>query len=131
MLRLCSFLYSCTCDAWRPELFIWQERGVYATDVFIEEICLTISMQYLVYIVECADGTYYTGYTNNLQKRLWEHNSGKGARYTSGRYPVSLKYNETCDSRGEALRREWEIKKLGRKEKEELIKKGDKAKKSS
>ncbi|HEX9609099.1 MAG TPA: GIY-YIG nuclease family protein [Candidatus Paceibacterota bacterium] len=88
-------------------------------------------MSYVVYIVECNDGTYYTGYTNNIQKRLEEHNSGNGARYTSGRYPVLLMYSETCDSQGAALRREWEIKKLSRRKKEMLIKKGNKARKSS
>jgi len=75
-------------------------------------------MHHFVYILECADGTLYTGYTNNLQKRLKEHNDSKrGARYTSGRRPVALKYSEKFSTVGEALKREAEIKKLSRVQK--------------
>lgn len=71
-------------------------------------------MKYIVYILECADGTLYTGITNNLEKRLAVHNSGKGAKYTRGRGPVVLKYSEEVGDRGEALKREIEIKRMPR-----------------
>lgn len=73
------------------------------------------------YIVECSDGSYYTGWTNDLIKRIEKHNSGTGAKYTKGRRPVTLKYYEEFASKQEAMRREYEIKKLLRKDKEKLI----------
>ncbi len=73
------------------------------------------------YIVECSDGTYYTGWTNNLEKRMKAHNSGKGCKYTHARYPVKLVYYEEFDIKQEAQKREFAIKKLSRKQKEELI----------
>lgn len=77
-----------------------------------------------VYIVECNDGTYYTGYTNDIDKRIETHNKGQGAKYTRGRKPVKLKYLEGFDNKSEALKREYRIKQLTRKEKEDLINKG-------
>ena len=77
-------------------------------------------MWYL-YILKCGDGTLYTGITNDLEKRLEAHRSGKGAKYTRGRGPLELVYQETCDSHGEALRREHSVKKLSREEKLTLI----------
>lgn len=74
------------------------------------------------YILLCSDGSLYTGWTNNMEKRLRDHNSGKGAKYTKGRIPVELVYYETFPTKAEAMRREWEIKQLGRKEKQQLIK---------
>lgn len=76
------------------------------------------------YILRCRDGSLYTGWTNNVEKRVADHNSGKGAKYTKGRRPVELIYYETFETKEEAMRREWEIKRFSRKEKEELIKKG-------
>ncbi len=76
-----------------------------------------------VYIVECNDGTYYTGYTNDIKKRIITHNEGKGAKYTRGRIPVILKHVETYHTKSEAMSREYEIKKLSRMEKQELINK--------
>ncbi len=73
------------------------------------------------YIVECADGTYYTGWTNHLEKRIQDHNDGKGAKYTKARTPVTLVYYETFETKSEALKREAAIKKLSRREKEALI----------
>lgn len=73
------------------------------------------------YILRCSDGTYYTGWTNNLKKRLEEHNAGRGAKYTRGRTPVELVYMESHGTRQEAMQREAWIKKLARKEKEKLI----------
>ena len=75
-----------------------------------------------VYILRCADGTLYTGSTNNLEKRLHEHNTSKaGAKYTHGRRPVELVYQETVASLSEARKREAEIKRLNRQEKMQLI----------
>ena len=76
---------------------------------------------HFVYIVRCADGTLYTGYARDPRAREKVHNSGRGARYTSGRRPVSLVYAERCKSRGEALSREHQLKRLRRTRKEALI----------
>ena len=79
-------------------------------------------MPHYVYIVECADKTLYTGYTNALEKRITSHNETKsGARYTKARRPVALKYSEEFSAKGRALRREAEIKKLSRTAKLMLI----------
>lgn len=75
-----------------------------------------------VYIVECSDGTYYTGWTNNLEKRIKMHSNGRGAKYTRGRGPVKLVYYEEFNDKKEAMKREYIIKKLTRDKKEELIK---------
>jgi len=74
-----------------------------------------------VYIVKCSDGTLYTGWTSDPQRRLAAHNGGTGARYTRGRRPVKLVYCEECGSKEEALSREFRIKKLDRFEKLKLI----------
>lgn len=73
------------------------------------------------YILKCADGTLYTGWTNDLDRRLTAHNAGKGGKYTRSRRPVSLIYYETYDTKEEAMRREWAIKQLSREEKLGLI----------
>lgn len=73
------------------------------------------------YIVECADGTYYTGWTTDLDKRIKTHNEGRGARYTRGRTPVRLVYSEFYTDRRQAQSREEIIKRLSRAEKEQLI----------
>lgn len=73
------------------------------------------------YIVRCSDGTYYTGWTNDLEKRVEAHNTGKGAKYTRTRCPVILAYYETFQTKQEAMRREWQIKHLTRQEKEKLM----------
>ena len=74
-----------------------------------------------VYIVKCKDESLCTGWTNDINKRLEAHNSGKGAKYTRGRAPVTLVHLETFESKEDALRREHEIKKLSRVEKWDLI----------
>ena len=74
-----------------------------------------------VYIVECEDGTYYTGWTNNLDKRIKAHNDGKGAKYTRARRPVSLVYYEEFRTKEEAMRREYAMKRMTRNEKSQLI----------
>lgn len=73
------------------------------------------------YMLLCADGTYYTGWTNQLRKRIRAHNSGKGAKYTKGRGPLKLVYLEISDTKEAAMKREAAIKKLTRREKEALI----------
>jgi putative endonuclease len=74
-----------------------------------------------VYVLECADGTFYTGYTTDLERRVAEHDAGEGAKYTRGRTPVELRYHETFDSRSAAMSREYEIKELTRRQKERLV----------
>lgn len=73
------------------------------------------------YILECKDGSYYTGWTNNLDKRLKDHNDGKGAKYTKSRLPVSLVYYEEFRTKKESMRREYAIKRMTRKEKCRLV----------
>lgn len=77
---------------------------------------------WFVYILECVDGTLYTGITDNVEKRLAVHNAGNGARYTKGRTPVVLRFVEGVRGRGEAQKREAEIKKIGREIKKMLCK---------
>ena len=73
------------------------------------------------YIVECRDKSLYTGWTNNLDKRIQDHNLGKGAKYTKSRKPVILKYYEMFETKEEAMKREYTIKRLSRKKKQDLI----------
>jgi len=78
-----------------------------------------------VYVIECADGTLYTGYTTDVERRVAEHDAGEGAKYTRGRTPVTLRHVEPFDSRSAAMSREHEIKSLARAEKEALIESDD------
>ena len=73
------------------------------------------------YILRCADGTYYCGWTNNIEKRLASHNAGTGGKYTRSRRPVELVYLEEHATKEEAMSREWHIKQLTRPQKETLI----------
>ena len=73
------------------------------------------------YILECSDGTLYTGWTNDLERRVKAHNAGKGAKYTKSRRPVKLVYFESFSTKQEAMRRECEIKQLKRQETEIMI----------
>lgn len=73
------------------------------------------------YILKCSDNTLYTGWTNDLEKRLKAHNSGKGAKYTKTRLPVEIVYYESFEDKIDAMKREYAIKQLSRKEKLELI----------
>lgn len=79
---------------------------------------------YTIYMLECRDGSIYTGITNDLTRRLTQHRKGKGAKYTRGRLPIRLCYMEQVDTKSEALRREIEIKKLPRSKKIRLIQQG-------
>ncbi|MFA5835755.1 MAG: GIY-YIG nuclease family protein [Bellilinea sp.] len=76
---------------------------------------------YFCYIVECADGTYYTGWTTNPERRTRQHNRGRGAKYTRQHGPVRLVYVESLPDRSRAMRREHEIKALKRTQKQRLI----------
>lgn len=76
---------------------------------------------YIVYILKLSDGSYYTGQTNNLDRRLHEHQCGIGSRYVKGRRPVELIHKEEYNTRSEAMRREREIKKLSRPDKKILM----------
>ena len=80
-------------------------------------------MGFSLYIVECADGTYYTGIATDVQRRVLQHNSvkGRGARYTSARRPVVLVYEARLATRSDALREEGRIKRLTRRQKQTLI----------
>lgn len=78
-------------------------------------------MEYFVYILRCADGSLYTGITNDLSHRLQQHNAGTGAKYTRSHRPVELAYKELCPDKSAALKREAQIKRLSRTEKLELI----------
>lgn len=76
---------------------------------------------YYTYIVQCSDGTYYTGYTTDINNRIRAHNQKKGAKYTRSRTPVVLMYHEEHKTKSDAMRREAAIKKLTREQKENLI----------
>ena len=76
---------------------------------------------YYCYIVRCSDGTLYTGITNDLERRIAVHNKGKGGAYTASRCPVQLVYSECVGAKGDALRRELQIKSLPRSRKLALI----------
>jgi putative endonuclease len=76
---------------------------------------------FFTYILKCSDGTFYTGWTTRLEKRIKAHNDGKGARYTHGRLPVALLASWEFDKREDAMRFEWQIKQMSRQEKELLI----------
>lgn len=80
-----------------------------------------MSQNWTVYILRCADGTFYTGITNDLARRLEQHESGKGAKYTKGRGPYEILLAEPHPDKGSALKRELEIKALSREEKLRLV----------
>lgn len=83
-------------------------------DIYTQELAYT-------YIVLCADGTLYTGWTNHLEERIRCHNAGKGAKYTRARLPVRLVYYESFSTKQEAMQREYAIKQLSREDKLKLI----------
>ena len=81
----------------------------------------TSTQLWYVYILRCADGTLYTGYTNDVDARVEKHNAGKGAKYTKSRLPVVACYTESLESKSLAMQREYRIKKLTRAQKLVLI----------
>lgn len=82
---------------------------------------MTSSSTHYVYVLECADGSLYTGYTTDVERRVREHDSGDGAKYTRSRTPVELRYTESFETRSAAMAREHEIKQLSRAAKERLV----------
>ena len=81
-----------------------------------------MNKKYYVYIVQCADGTFYTGYTTDVKRRILEHNfSSRSAKYTRSRRPIKLLYKEEYDDLSSALRREHQIKRLSRSAKKALV----------
>jgi predicted GIY-YIG superfamily endonuclease len=78
-------------------------------------------LSYYLYILRCADGTFYTGHAHDIARRIKEHNSGKAAKYTSGRLPVELVYSEVYETRSLAAKREHQIKSWDRARKKALI----------
>ena len=79
--------------------------------------------RWCVYVLRCGDGTLYTGMTDDFPRRLAQHRAGKGAKYTRGRAPLEPVYREDCESRQDALKREYAIKRLSRAQKLALISK--------
>jgi len=79
------------------------------------------SSEWFVYTVQCSDGSLYTGVTTDVQKRVEAHNGTGGAKYTRTRRPVTLAYQEPCQSKSQALKREYEIKRMSRAKKLEMI----------
>jgi len=83
---------------------------------------MTTAKTFYFYIVRCADDSLYSGITTDLKRRVGEHNSHKlGAKYTRSKQPVTLVYKEKFSSKSTAMRREWEVKKMTKKEKESLL----------
>lgn len=77
---------------------------------------------HFVYILKCADGTFYTGYSTDVAKRCETHNKGRGAKYTRSRLPVVVVYSEEFESKSDAMKREYQIKQLTRQQKKQLCK---------
>ncbi|PID01147.1 MULTISPECIES: GIY-YIG nuclease family protein [unclassified Sporosarcina] len=80
-------------------------------------------IEHFFYVLVCNDGSYYAGYTNDLERRLRVHNEGKGAKYTRGRLPVKYIYQELFETQRQAMQAEYQFKQLTRKQKEQYIKK--------
>ena len=78
-------------------------------------------MPFFVYLLECRDGSFYCGYTSDIEKRVAKHNTGTASKYTRRRLPVKLIYQEELPSRSDALKREYAIKQFTRKQKNELV----------
>lgn len=89
-----------------------------------EEFCMEKNKHYF-YVLECGDGSYYGGYTIDIERRVKQHNEGKGARYTRSHRPVELLYSEEFETKTEAMRAEYHFKQLTRKEKEQYVQKGE------
>ncbi|MGN1401131.1 MAG: GIY-YIG nuclease family protein [Bacillus sp. (in: firmicutes)] len=79
--------------------------------------------KHYLYVLECSDHTFYTGYTNNLGDRIKKHNAGKAAKYTRGRTPVTLIYKEEYETKEQAMKAEYRFKQLTREQKEKIIRK--------
>jgi putative endonuclease len=82
------------------------------------------SPDHCVYVLRCGDGTFYTGYTTDVERRVHEHTAGEGAKYTRGRTPIELVHAEGYPTRSAAMSREYELKQLSRPEKERVVEAG-------
>lgn len=82
---------------------------------------MKLDFTYVVYILQCKDGSFYTGITNNIEKRLYTHSVGKGSKYVRARLPFKLIYQEECLTKSSAMKREFEIKQMSRKAKIRLL----------
>lgn len=82
-----------------------------------------VEAKHYFYVLRCRDGSFYGGYTNNLERRMKQHNEGKGAKYTRGRGPVELIFSKSFSTKSEALKAECQFKSYSRKKKEEFLKK--------
>lgn len=102
-------------------VYIDQVRAASADRLNCDSQLTAGEMMNYTYLLQCADGTLYCGWTNHLEKRVEAHNAGKGAKYTKSRRPVILVYYEEYETKSEALRREAAIKKLSRQEKLRMI----------
>ena len=89
--------------------------------ITLAELAKSKENSWCVYILKCSDNTYYTGITNNIKRRIQQHETNKGAKYTKGRGPFSLVYQDKCNNRAEASRKECAIKKLSIAGKNNLI----------
>jgi putative endonuclease len=85
----------------------------------------TRSPVHYVYVLECSDGSFYTGYTTDVERRVTEHDAGDGAKYTRGRTPVELVHVEQYDSKSAAMSREYELKQFTRTQKERVVESSD------
>lgn len=98
-----------------------QETSARAEEKSDEIIAAKTTETNYAYLLRCADGSLYAGWTNDLEKRLTAHRSGKGAKYTKAHLPVELAYHETFATKEEAMRREWELKQMTKAQKEALV----------
>ena len=107
-------------DCWRG-LSLTVEVEAKAKEVAVLKLKKQLAERWFVYILRCADGSLYTGITNDLERRVEQHNAGTASRYTRSRLPVTLEYQEEAKTKGAALKRELAIKALSREAKEKLI----------
>lgn len=105
---------------------VWMIRECRYAEYRQIQVCLRNGEQQMnyTYLLECSDGTLYCGWTNDLEKRVKAHNSGRGAKYTKPRRPVRLVWYETFETKEEAMSREVKVKQLSRKQKDELVAQG-------
>lgn len=113
-------------ECWRGQTMTVEVEAK-AKEVAVLKLKRQLTEQWVVYILRCADGSLYTGITNDLDRRLDQHNAGTASRYTRSRLPVTLEYQEKQPSKSAALKRELAIKAMSRKAKETLIQAGQKA----
>lgn len=116
------FFFAALSDAREPRDVGCMIRPISPGDsIMTEKKRIAKSGAWLLYILKCRDNTLYTGITNDLPRRLAQHNNGTASRYTRSRLPVKLIYQERCRGRSSALKKEYKMKQLSRKEKEAYI----------